>query len=97
MKPNKKQRNKEKIMRPENKRMKTFLMQNGIDAMPKYIATGSLKQTWRLYNLKQQWTVGLCKKLNDLGFVGLDNKPLDKYSGNGGLFSIFARGHFELL
>jgi len=84
-------------MRPENKRMQVFLKQNGIKAIPKYIATGSLTRTWRLYNLKQLWSVELANKLNALGFVDLDGKPLAQYSGNGGLFSVFVRGHFELL
>ena len=83
-------------MGPENKRMQTFLKQNGINAMPKYIATGSLKRTWRLYNLKQSWSMDLADKLTALGFNGLHG-PLGKYSGNGGLFSVFVRGHFELL
>jgi len=84
-------------MRPENKRMQEYLRQNGIEATPKYIATGSLKQTWRMYDLKQNWTLELANKLNNLGFAGIDDKLLGKYSGNGGLFSVFVRGHSELL
>jgi hypothetical protein len=84
-------------MRPENKRMKEFLASNGIFANVKYIATGSLKRTWRLFNTNTQWTEDLAVKLNLLSFINYDNKPLGKYSGNGGRFSVFVRGHDEFL
>jgi len=95
-------------MRPENKRMRQFLLDNGIDAIPKWISTGSLKKSWRLYGktgLKtgdmkkdyQLWTPELAEKLTALGFHGLRG-PLDpRFEGNGGLFSVFVRGHEELL
>jgi hypothetical protein len=81
--------------------MQEFLRENGIEAIPKYIATGSLKRSWRLYGKDadghfQKWTPELAKMLNSLGFRGL-NEPLDIYDGNGGLFSVFVRGHNEFL
>lgn len=83
-------------MRPENKRMQEFLKKNGVDAMPKWISTGSLKRSWRLYNLDEKWTLELADKLTSLGFRGL-NGPLGQYNGNGGMFSVFVRGHEEFL
>ena len=89
-------------MRPENKRMQVFLRQNGIDAVPKYISTGSLKRSWRLYGKGdgdygyQPWTTDLAEKLTRLGFQGLRG-PLGRFDGNGGVFSVFVRGHYELL
>ena len=85
-------------MRPENKRMKEFLMANGFArVIPKYIATGSLKRCWRLYDKYQKWSLDIAKRLNDLGFMNFAGKPLDIYDGNGGMFSVFVRGHYELL
>ncbi len=80
-------------MRPESQRMKTWLKNHGIIAQPKYIRKGSMKGTWRLYNLNTTWTEELANKLNGLGFNDFDHKPLGKYSGNGGRFSVFVRGH----
>lgn len=37
-------------MRQENNLMKQFLLQNGIEATPKFIHNGSLKGNWSLYN-----------------------------------------------
>ena len=95
-------------MRPENKRMKEFLMANGFArVIPKYIATGSLKRCWRLTGIQdnnkigwekyQRWTIDIAKRLNDLEFMNFTGKPLDIYDGNGGMFSVFVRGHYELL
>lgn len=39
----------------------------------------------------------LHNKLNQLGFTSFDGRPLDKFSGNGGVFSVFVRGHNEFL
>lgn len=80
-------------MRIENKNMKSFLNANGIKARVKYIATGSLKGSWRLYEPKTDWynNIELQEKLTALGFTDFDGKPLNKFSGNGGKFSIFAR------
>ena len=83
-------------MRPENQRMKDFLRGHGIDAMPKRFYDGSVKHSWRLYNLKTEWTPELWEKLTDLGFTNLWLKPLGQYDGNGGVFSVFVRGHDEL-
>jgi hypothetical protein len=84
-------------MRPENKRMQEFLKQNGVQAIPKYLATGSLKGCWRLWGKRQPWTDGLRQRLTALGFVDFNGDPLGQYSGNGGLFCVFVRGHNELL
>ena len=83
-------------MRLENQRMKEFLNRNGLDAQPKYIWDGSLKRTWRLYNHSIPWTEELGAQLTGLGFTGLHG-PFGKYDGNGGVLSIFVRGHYEML
>ena len=93
-------------MRVENKRMQEFLRANGIDAVPKYIAHGSLAPSWRLYGENgskqdgfaryQKWTMELADRLTALGFRGLHG-PLGKFDGNGGVFSVFVRGHYEFL
>lgn len=82
-------------MRPENERMRAFLASNDINCTPKYMATGIMKRTWRLYSNGARWTNELAGKLNALGFVGYDNNPLNEFSGNGGLFSVFVRGHYD--
>ena len=73
--------------------MKEYLKENGIKATPKYLKTGSLKGTWRLYDLKTKWFGNdiLISKLTTLGFTDFDGKVLHDFSGNGGVFSIFAR------
>lgn len=86
-----------RAQRPENKRMQAFLAKNGIDATPKWIPDGSLKRTWRLYNGETKWTPELAEKLNALGFRNYDNAPLHGIDGNGGVFSVFVRGHEEFL
>ena len=50
-------------MLEHNKMMQQFLADNGIKATPKYLKAGSLKGTWRLYDLKQKWTDELRNKL----------------------------------
>jgi hypothetical protein len=84
-------------MRDENARMQQFLRQHGIDARVKYTPVGSMKKTWRLFNANTKWTQELADKLNKLGFVDYNNKPLDEFSGNGGVFSVSVRGHNEFL
>lgn len=94
-------------MRTENQKMKTFLASHGIKATPKYIAHGSMRGTWRISspdNLrvmksgKANWfgNTELQNKMNEIGFRDFDNKPLNDFSGNGGLFSIFALAPFHL-
>ena len=78
-------------MRPENKKMQEFLRQNGINASVKFINKGSLKGCWRLYGKGQKWNKELENKLNELGFVDFDGKPLSWLSGNGGSFSVSDR------
>lgn len=78
-------------MRPENKKMQAWLRGNGISARAKLIRTGSLKGTWRLYNPNLHWTEEIAEKLESLGFRDFDGKPFNKFSGNSGYFSIFAR------
>ena len=84
-------------MRPENIRMKGYLGTHGILATPKYFYTGSLKGCWRLYDRNQDWSADLCQQLTALGFVDYADKPLGQFSGNGGKFSVFVRGHNEFL
>lgn len=86
-----------KGIRPENRRMQAWLAQHGIQATPKFIHEGSLRGTWRLYNLEQKWTPELAAQLNALGFTHNHGEPLGPFSGNGGIFSVFVRGHNELL
>lgn len=83
--------------RPENVRMQNFLAANGIKATVKYLPDGSLRGCWRLSDTDQPWTMELAGKLNALGFTDFDLKPLGQFSGNGGVFSCFVRGHNELL
>ena len=80
-------------MTDENNRMKNWLKANGIEATPKYIKDGSMRGCWRLYNNKIAWwdNEPLWNKLMSLGFVDFDGDKLDKFSGNGGTFSIFPR------
>jgi len=85
-------------LRDENQRMRDFLAQHGIRGVKvKYIWTGSLKRTWRLYNSSIRWSQEWADKLNALGFSDFDGDPLDQHSGNGGLFSVFVRGHNEFV
>lgn len=84
-------------MLPHNQRMKDFLASHGIRCTPKWIPDGSLKRSWRLNQKGQKWTLELAAKLNALGFTDLNHKPLGQYSGNGGMFQVFVRGHEELL
>lgn len=78
-------------MRPENQAMKDYLERHGIKARVKYIRKGSLKGCWSLYAPGVKWTEDLAKELAGLGFRDFDGRPLGKYSGNGGVFSIHAR------
>ena len=92
-------------MRTENKLMQDFLKENGIKATAKFLWRGSMKHSWRLhdYTIKAGQIIGtewynntdLQNKLNSLGFTDFWGKPLGNYSGNGGVFCIFAR-HNEL-
>lgn len=86
----------DKRLRPENKRMREFLLSHGIDAMPMWIKDGSLKNTWRLYNRGIKWSLELAQKLNSLGFSASRREPFGLFDGNGGVFSVFARGHENL-
>ena len=83
--------------RPENVRMQQFLAARGIVCTPKYIRDGSLRGSWRLYNKEQHWNTRLAATLNGLGFTNIFGKQLDLMDGNGGCFSVFVRGHNELL
>ena len=97
-------------MRPENKRMQEFLKMNGIKAVPMYFAKGSCKHSWRLYGLTgekdsngqpiyQKWwdNQPLIDKMNALGFTSLFGDKLTHIHGNGGMFSLMVRGHYEFL
>ena len=77
-------------MLERNQRMKKWLATYGIKAMPKYIDNGSMRGTWRLYGAGSWYDKPeLWEKLTALGFVDYDGDKLDRYSGNGGQFSIF--------
>jgi len=78
-------------MTEQNKRMKEYLIKNGIEAMPKYIKTGSMKGIWRIYNNKIKWygNAELQNKMHSLGFRWIDGQRLGDSSGNGGNFHIF--------
>ena len=92
-------------MKPENKAMSRFLAQKGIkNVTAKYISTGSLRGCWRLYvrakqpdKLFETWTEKDADNLNSLGFTDFDGKPLGRFSGNGGMWQVFVRGHNELI
>ena len=85
--------------------MQSWLRSHGIDCSVRYLWHGSLQGCWRLCRRyiggepkpEQRWTIELADRLVRLGFVGFDSKPLGQYSGNGGLFSVFVRGHYEFL
>lgn len=89
-------------MTAENQKMKDFLKENGVDAIPKFLWKGSIKGCWRLYHsvkdkdgksIYTNWwgNVELQNKLTSLGFTDWRGQPLSNLSGNGGVFSIFAR------
>lgn len=85
-------------MRPENQRMKDFLRQNGVKAIPKFFWYGSLKTHWRLDGGDgRRWTTADAEQLNKLGFTNLSGAPLNEYDGNGGRYSVIVRGHLELI
>ena len=78
-------------MRSENQKMKQYLKENGIDAIPQYIAQGLLKGTWRIYTPNLIWwgNFQLQEKLTQLGFKSLDGKTLTQYCALGDTFSAF--------
>jgi len=81
-------------MTEQNKQM-TLMIRNltGVkDVNCKYIKDGSMKGTWRMNSKKVNWynNFELHNSLKTL-FVDFDKDELDNFSGNGGLFSIFAR------
>jgi hypothetical protein len=82
-------------MKNINQKIKNYLKKNGIIATPKFIDKGSLKGCIRLYHKTganfDLWTIELINKLTELGFEDFDCKELTKFSGNGGLFSVFVR------
>jgi len=96
-------------MRPENKNMQDFLTDNGIpNVKVKYIWKGSMAGCWRVTGVTnakkpkcfddkyQKWTPELIEKLTALNFRDFDGQPLGEFSGGGGAFSVFVRGHSEL-
>src|SRR5437016_13913291 len=88
---------KKKVMRPENKRMQSWLKAHGVTATPKYIREGSMRGCWRLYDKEQPWTHALREKLTSLGLVGFDGQRIAQFAGNAGMLSVFVRGHNEML
>lgn len=72
--------------------MKAWLKENGIKVTPMYIKDGSMRGSWRLNGEGSWWDrPQLWEKFTSLGFVDYDGDKLDRYSGNGGQFSIFPR------
>ena len=85
-------------LRLENKLMQEFLRSNGITAQARYNRDGSMRGTWHFWNMELDWSDDLCAKLNALGFTSSTfGGPLQKYSNNGGTFSVSVRGHDEIL
>ena len=87
-----------KNLRPENQRLLAFLQPPfpGLDLRVKRIREGSLRGSWRIYVPGVKWSEELGQKFLDLGFLNLWGDPDLKHVGNGGLFSVFLRGHNEL-
>lgn len=91
--------------RPENVKMQEFLRANGFpNAVPWYIDKGSMRGCWRIYSKQgkgfqnmDKWTMEIADKLTALGFKGFDGGTLGQFSGNGGMFHTFVRGHYEFL
>jgi hypothetical protein len=87
-----------------NKKIKNYLAENGIIATPMLIKRGSMQGCIRIYQKTREftndcnfsrWTQDLVNKLTKLGFRDFDGQPLTLFSGNGGLFCIFARLSIE--
>lgn len=82
-------------MKTENKKMKAFLKENGIEAKRiKYISKGSLKKTWAISGFNAKWDDILISKLTSLGFSNFEYKLLNMFSGQAygekeGQYSIF--------
>lgn len=90
-------------MLEHNKKMQAFLKGNGINAIPWRIDKGSMKGCWRIYSKKgkgfehmEPWTTDTAAKMTALGFKDFDWQPLGQFSGNGGMFQVFARTHLIL-
>ena len=96
------------VKKPINKIIKEYLKANGVIATPHLIEKGSLAGCIRITQKNNDpirklqccgyasWGEEWAIKMTSLGFLGNDCKPLDKFSGNGGLFHIFARMSKEL-
>ena len=84
-------------MRPENARMSNWLAAHGLPGVRvKRIMGGSLGGRWRLHRPGEPWTPAVAKVLTDLGFRDFDGREFGLFSGNGGLFQVFATGHNEI-
>jgi hypothetical protein len=84
-------------MRPENKLMVAFLKANGIVATVKYCREGSMRGCWYLWSPTLSWDEVMREKLTAIGFNDFDGRPLSRYSGNAGMFSVQVRGHAEFV
>mgnify|MGYP001589675816 CR=1 FL=1 len=88
-------------MLDKNKKMKSFLESKGFkNIIPKYIENGSMRGCWRIVSRVNGklgltgyalYTSEVQEKLTNLGFRDFDGEPLNQYSGNGGVFAVFAR------
>jgi len=75
-------------MLAHNREMKIFLESHGLKLMPKRFDTGSMRGTWRLYNLNLKYTPEIQEKLTGLGFTDWDGSSLDRHSSNGDIVSL---------
>ena len=84
-------------MRAENAAMVAYLADHGLpDVKAKWTRHGSLAGCWRLSKPGAKWTPDLTEALTALEFTDFDGYPLTAQSGNGGEFSVCARGHPEI-
>jgi len=76
-------------MNTNTKAVHQHLLANNIKCNVKYIAKGSMKNTYRLWNRDRGWNVELANQLNSLGFRGFDHQSLHEFSSNGSQMCVF--------
>ena len=87
------------VQKEINKAMQAFLRPYFPRVVVKYMEKGSLRGSYRLYSRPRggefadydKWTPEVYERLNSLGFRNLWGSPLDRFDGNGGLFSVNVR------
>ncbi len=85
-----------KMKRPENKRMETFLAENGIKAKATYWWKGSMKRTWTIQSRTEKWTDELLNKFTALGFRNWDGQALKFLANSGDDLYLCVTGHLEM-